>query len=246
MFKIFNQFRKTTIRENRFSKYLLYAIGEIVLVVIGILIALQINTSNEHRKERAMVETYTANLIEDLAKDSIQIIKTLSYIKQDSAALSSFAHRASKSTAPFDTIVKIARYEYAFLIGVHLDYNDDTYNVLTSTGHIGFFEKDLVAELYALHNLQDMALEAAVKTLDSYRDILLAYGQKYPIAYKSSLIENGTLASDLVWEQISPKAHATVFNGIVLAKSDSYRLSLRYLPLVQEKINELLATLREQ
>ncbi len=36
--------------ENKFSKYLLYAIGEIILVVIGILIALQINTWNEERK----------------------------------------------------------------------------------------------------------------------------------------------------------------------------------------------------
>jgi hypothetical protein len=39
--------------ENKFSKYLIYAIGEIVLVVIGILIALQINNQNEYRKERA-------------------------------------------------------------------------------------------------------------------------------------------------------------------------------------------------
>ena len=40
------------IKENRVSKYLLYTIGEIVLVVIGILIALQINNWNENRKER--------------------------------------------------------------------------------------------------------------------------------------------------------------------------------------------------
>ena len=36
--------------ENKFSKYLIYAIGEIILVVIGILIALQINNWNENRK----------------------------------------------------------------------------------------------------------------------------------------------------------------------------------------------------
>lgn len=38
--------------ENKTSKYLKYAIGEIVLVVIGILIALQINNWNESRKDR--------------------------------------------------------------------------------------------------------------------------------------------------------------------------------------------------
>ncbi|MAM29154.1 MAG: hypothetical protein CMC13_09030 [Flavobacteriaceae bacterium] len=54
MIKFFRHIRKRLIRENRFSKYLLYAIGEIVLVVIGILIALQINNWNE---EKALSET---------------------------------------------------------------------------------------------------------------------------------------------------------------------------------------------
>ncbi|RDK87034.1 hypothetical protein [Marinirhabdus gelatinilytica] len=39
MIKFFRHIRQRLIRENRFSKYLLYAIGEIILVVIGILIA---------------------------------------------------------------------------------------------------------------------------------------------------------------------------------------------------------------
>jgi hypothetical protein len=50
MNKVFGKIRQTMIKENRASKYMLYAIGEIVLVVIGILIALQINNWNENRK----------------------------------------------------------------------------------------------------------------------------------------------------------------------------------------------------
>jgi len=50
MIKFFRKIRRQLLTENRFSKYLLYAIGEIVLVVIGILIALQINIWNENRK----------------------------------------------------------------------------------------------------------------------------------------------------------------------------------------------------
>ncbi len=52
--------------ENKFSKYLLYAVGEIILVVIGILIALQINNSNEKSKDIELaikqVETLSQNL----------------------------------------------------------------------------------------------------------------------------------------------------------------------------------------
>ena len=50
MIKFFRKIRQKLLSENKFSKYLLYAIGEIILVVIGILIALQINNWNENRK----------------------------------------------------------------------------------------------------------------------------------------------------------------------------------------------------
>jgi hypothetical protein len=53
MIKFFRHIRQRMIKDNRISKYLLYAIGEIILVVIGILIALQINNWNEQRKMRS-------------------------------------------------------------------------------------------------------------------------------------------------------------------------------------------------
>lgn len=52
MLKFFHTIRKKLIEEDNTRKYLLYAIGEILLVVIGILIALQINNWNQERKER--------------------------------------------------------------------------------------------------------------------------------------------------------------------------------------------------
>ncbi|MCW5515438.1 DUF6090 family protein [Muriicola sp. Z0-33] len=50
MLKFFRKIRQQLLTENKFSKYIVYAIGEILLVVIGILIALQINNMNEARK----------------------------------------------------------------------------------------------------------------------------------------------------------------------------------------------------
>lgn len=51
MIRFFSKSRYKLAAENKVGKYLRYALGEIVLVVIGILIALQINNSNEKRKE---------------------------------------------------------------------------------------------------------------------------------------------------------------------------------------------------
>jgi len=50
MIKFFRKIRQKLLSENRFSKYLIYAVGEILLVVIGILIAVQINNFNEQNK----------------------------------------------------------------------------------------------------------------------------------------------------------------------------------------------------
>ena len=73
MLKFFRKIRQRLLKESRFSKYLLYAIGEIVLVVIGILIALQINNWNEHKKSREF-EIFTLQEVRNnLINDSIQI-----------------------------------------------------------------------------------------------------------------------------------------------------------------------------
>jgi hypothetical protein len=56
MIKFFKKIRQNLLKENKTGKYLKYAIGEIVLVVIGILIALQINNWNEVNKDRAREE----------------------------------------------------------------------------------------------------------------------------------------------------------------------------------------------
>ncbi len=69
MIKFFRHIRKRLLTENKFSKYLLYAIGEIVLVVIGILIALQINNWNEKENEQHKIKEYAVSLIQDLELD---------------------------------------------------------------------------------------------------------------------------------------------------------------------------------
>ena len=51
MINFFRKIRQRLLAENRFSRYLLYSIGEIVLVMIGILMALQVNNWNEERKQ---------------------------------------------------------------------------------------------------------------------------------------------------------------------------------------------------
>ena len=79
--KIFRKIRQKFLTENKFHNYFIYAIGEIVLVVIGILIALQINNWNEAKKDDRALNEYLVKIkshtIEDLYKlDSISSGRT--------------------------------------------------------------------------------------------------------------------------------------------------------------------------
>lgn len=81
MLKFFRNIRKTLLNEGKTSKYFKYAIGEIILVVIGILIALQVNNWNEGRIEQKKIKQYAKSLIDDLTND-INMMKESRYQAQ--------------------------------------------------------------------------------------------------------------------------------------------------------------------
>jgi hypothetical protein len=68
---IFRRLRNSLFQQGRIGNYLIYAAGEIVLVVIGILIALQINNWNEDRKARQLEHVYYCKLLEDIRLDKL-------------------------------------------------------------------------------------------------------------------------------------------------------------------------------
>ncbi|WP_104736290.1 DUF6090 family protein [Hanstruepera ponticola] len=109
MIKFFRKIRQDLLSEGKTGKYLKYAIGEIVLVVIGILIALQINNWNESRKESNYEQKFLNELksdflynkeelssnikqASDLANNGDSIIAILSLTKKDVDLIKVFNH----------------------------------------------------------------------------------------------------------------------------------------------------------
>ncbi|GMN10281.1 hypothetical protein MTsPCn9_13040 [Croceitalea sp. MTPC9] len=81
MLKIFRRARQNLIAEGNTGKYLKYAIGEILLVVIGILIALQINNWNEQKKEKAKEQAFLKEINLDFKSNKTQLDSIISYNK---------------------------------------------------------------------------------------------------------------------------------------------------------------------
>ena len=131
MIPFFRRIRKKMADDNRPLKYARYALGEIVLVVIGILIALQINTWNEERKTR-IIETKTlkeirANLELDLVelKSDIAIMDS---IRLAGDFVIDYLEYHNEPSDAFNYAVVITR------INPHFDPNQGGYSLLNSKG----------------------------------------------------------------------------------------------------------------
>lgn len=90
--------------ENKFSKYLLYAIGEIILVVIGILIALQVNEWNNERNNNKAEAIVLAQLKNDLIKSQTELKEIKTYYYERTKACAIILHTFWKTETPHDSI----------------------------------------------------------------------------------------------------------------------------------------------
>ena len=82
MIKFFRKIRQNLLSEGKTGKYLKYAIGEIILVVIGILIALQVNNANETRKSNSELDKINHNLIQEFEANQKALNSAMGQIKQ--------------------------------------------------------------------------------------------------------------------------------------------------------------------
>ena len=73
MFTFLRRIRRSLLSDNKYRKYLSYAIGEIILVVFGILIALQVNNCNNERIDQENIKGFAKSLIKDIEGDIIEI-----------------------------------------------------------------------------------------------------------------------------------------------------------------------------
>ena len=133
MIKLFRNIRQNLLNEGKTSKYFKYAIGEIILVVIGILIALQLNSWKESNTERSLEKEYIVSLIEDIKKDSqnfdIAIMLNQNRIKNlDSLALLCFNYTKEHDAEIF----------YRYMVGLrHPDFVSQTDRTLSQLRNAG-------------------------------------------------------------------------------------------------------------
>jgi len=173
MIKFFRKIRQKMLTENKFTKYLFYAIGEILLVVIGILIALWINNWNENRKNNNIEARYIKSLQEQLV---IQIEVIDDQIKEEDSYIRSAEYVLENLDQAETVKTKFDEIFYTNL--THLNKRttfkviDATYIDLISTGKLDLFSDDdtkneIIAYYQELEKLESVIQNNNIQIVDN-------------------------------------------------------------------------------
>ncbi len=218
MIKFFRGIRQNLLAEGNTAKYLKYAIGEIGLVVLGILIALQINNWNQQRLLNNEMKASFNRLLSDLNDDLNHFQMMDSVNTQYSAAARTMEGLLVKTTA----IADVAEMQNLTIGTFNLDYNRGTYESMLTTG---LLYKSDYEEL-------NKAITAYYRDLDDVSDIFDSMGEallasRFTDAYlpfdyltNTSIAKNAEFSTFLVWMN-NPE-------------SPNYQAVMRYLSLYEQ------------
>jgi len=142
MIKFFRRIRQQLLTDNNFSKYLLYAIGEIILVVIGILIALQINNRNEDRKAGAEEQKILKQLKNEYEKNLVQLDEKILMRDKMTVAGTGILHYIDHP----ETYVKDSLLLYMFRLTQEPTF-DPIQNDLVTSGKLRMIQNDSLTML---------------------------------------------------------------------------------------------------
>ena len=145
MINFFRKTRKQLFSENRFTKYLFYAIGEIILVVIGILIALQINNWNNRRVEKEEEKKSYRNIKRQIEDDR----KELTDVKAFNNYFSATYKHANEIIRAKDYTKSDSLALIAMGLSQYSDFNSsgNIYETLVNSGNLKLLKNDEITSL---------------------------------------------------------------------------------------------------
>lgn len=185
MITLFRRIRQKLIDSGSITKYLLYAIGEILLVVIGILIALQVNNWNQERADRELADKYLIGIKADMEKDIEQaetILNVLAGVVSivqsiDSVYSNTDIHNPDNNPNLFidpDT----TSIERLFYRGFSFRTNKGTYSSLVSDGKTGLIKnRELFEAIQTIYETYTQRLGSNYESIKVREDYIV---QNYP------------------------------------------------------------------
>ena len=229
MIAFFRKIRYKLLRNGKSGKYFKYAIGEIVLVMIGILLALQVNNWNNERKDRDREIKYLKNIKLDLGKDLKSLAFQINFRKEKYKGTKRLVKHINGS--PITDLTELTWNVVNSLMEDKFTPNNTTYTELSNSGNLNLITNDtikkLLLDLEELYKRNDFSIEHEVfeyreyisKPVFKYTNV----NQLWPVfidektveeqqitfdnfneLFQSSEYNNGLFVSNLITEETIP------------------------------------------
>ena len=211
MIKLFRNIRKKLLREGKATNYLKYAIGEIVLVVIGILIALQINNWNSNRIQNTNELLLSKRLLEETQRNLVTL-RTDSLIAETSRSSAlNILHLIGLDTnqvarRTLDSLV------FKILASPSLDFNSSVLDEALSTGQVANFKNDSLKDII-------YTLPAKLQKVKEREKIIDEESNKHlvPLIYEFTSLRNIDYTFSRKGKIIGPSTLEPIDNRNILA-----------------------------
>lgn len=237
--KIFRTIRRSLLQSNQMRKYFKYALGEILLVVIGILIALQINNWSEERKLNKERTQLLKSIKADLESDVKMITNLLTVTKTWQEKLQAESVKISSPSFSLDSLVGFINQE-AFIYFLDFNgFNNNTYSSAKSSGKIEIIKEDIKRELFDLSVTQERIKATDSKYYDVHLNEVIDFNGQFPINTPFNFIKGGS-AFELMWSNIDKKELVLKLNDWGSSKLNLYRIRIMNFEHVLEKTKAVL------
>ena len=192
MINFLRRIRRELINENKTSIYLVYAVGEVVLVVFGILIALQLDNLNENRKSEASQNQLLIRIVSDLDHD-INFFKEIDSIYQNDLNEIEYVieQALSQKNSKLNSTKQMVAGRGSTL---YFAVTKSTYEEMLNTGLLyQIANEDLKNDIMAYHELADFLLEKENRDNQNYNNWVLGIKNDDPKQVIMRLLEQRNL-----------------------------------------------------
>lgn len=241
MIQFFRKVRQKLLKENKFSKYLIYAFGEIILVIIGILIALNLNQKSEQRKVEAKIDAIFEDVLEELAKNIentnnlarfYQIKDTIfNLVLNDKLTYNDYAN--PKISGLFAATTQYSR----VILNKH-SYD----NLVLNMDAISNKYKDIVSELNILHNdMRERVYDFNDVTMNLAYNNVLEQSEKFDWYSFQGLLKNNEGLINYMLTNYTFKNKVKVFEDVGIGNHLPYALGYRIRAVnIYQKLAKLI------
>ncbi len=241
MIKFFRKIRQGLLTDNKFSKYLLYAFGEVVLVVVGILIALSINDWNDNRKDRIAEKELYKTLIESLESDLDDVHSKIGMIDSAIAGQEIFITESFESVKSrltdvefFKLLERVGSTSNSFVPNLSI------YNKIVQNKEIDLIQSEelerLIIDLYEVHYWEYKDLDNTLERLAQEGLVSNFFGNISHL-YINNTYEIDSDTFEKHYAELSEDCRKIYFLSTTVQKS---------MLNCEEQINHLLPLLREK